>query len=137
MVKQQSYRAVQATRPGVLEIVEWLVVKPDAGGVRVRVEACGVCHSDRWTVEGNIVPIDYPRVPGHEVVSRIDALGEGVRKWKLGQRVGVGFLAGRCGKCLACRRGHFTRCANQTWTGIHHDGGCANVALYYPPQLRR
>lgn len=124
-----SYIAAQASRPGVLELVRRPMLEPGPGEVRLRVEACGVCHSDCWTVEGNMVPIAYPRVPGHEAVGRIDAVGDGVEGWEPGQRVGVGFLAGPCGKCAMCRRGDFTRCQNQSWTGIHHDGGYAEVML--------
>ena len=128
-MSQKTYQAVQASRPGVLELVERAVVEPASCEVRIRVEACGVCHSDRWTVEGNVVPISYPRVPGHEVVGRIDAVGTGVVGWTVGQRVGVGFLGGPCLQCVACRRGDFTRCSNQTWTGIHHDGGYAQMMI--------
>jgi len=96
--------------------------------VRVRVEACGVCHSDSGTVEG-LFPIDWPRVPGHEAVGRIDALGSGVQGWAVGQRVGVGFLGGSCGYCEFCRDGDLVNCRNQEYTGIHHDGGYAEVML--------
>jgi propanol-preferring alcohol dehydrogenase len=96
--------------------------------VRIRVEACGVCHSDAATVDG-LFPIDWPRVPGHEVVGRIDALGSGVQGWALGQRVGVGFLSGFCGYCEFCRNGDLVNCRNQEYTGIHHDGGYAEVMI--------
>src|ERR1700674_2715120 len=86
-----TYRAVQAVSPGKLELTEKPLLDPPAGHVRIRVEACGVCHSDSATVEG-ILPIEWPRVPGHEAVGRIDAIGGGVQGWKLDQRVGVGFL---------------------------------------------
>jgi len=128
-MSQKYYKAVQVRRPGVLELVERAVTEPAMGQVRIRIEACGVCHSDRWTVEGDIVPIEYPRVPGHEVVGRIEALGDGVDGWTVGQRIGIGFLAGPCGKCVACRRGDFTRCSNQMWTGVHYDGGYAEIML--------
>src|SRR5262249_28295419 len=91
---KRTYRAVQVTKPGNLEVVEREVTTPGPGQVRIRVEACGVCHSDVLTVEGADPNIRYPRVPGHEVVGKIDALGEGVSLWKVGHRVGVGFLAG-------------------------------------------
>jgi propanol-preferring alcohol dehydrogenase len=81
------------TKPGKLEIVEKAITEPASEQVRIRVEACGVCHSDSGTVEG-LFPINWPRVPGHEVVGRIDALGSGVQGWAVGQRVGVGFLEG-------------------------------------------
>ena len=101
---------------------------PAPGKVRIRVEACGVCHSDSGTVEG-LFPIDWPRVPGHEVVGRIDALGSGVQGWAVGQRVGVGFLGGSCGYCEFCRNGDLVNCQNQEYTGIHHDGGYAEVMI--------
>jgi D-arabinose 1-dehydrogenase-like Zn-dependent alcohol dehydrogenase len=87
------------------------------------------------TVEGGLVDIAYPRVPGHEAVGRIDALGEGVTGWVVGQRVGVGFLAGHCGRCSECRQGEFTGCHNQQWTGVHHDGGYAEIMLADPNAL--
>src|SRR5262245_17454247 len=97
----ETYRAVQASKPGRLEVVQRELTVPPPGKVRIRVEACGVCHSDSATVEGQF-PIDWPRVPGHEVVGRIDALGSGVQGWAVGQRVGVGFLGGSCGYCEFC-----------------------------------
>lgn len=129
MTQQRRYRAMQVTRPGVFELVERDVPTPARGEVRLRVEACGVCHTDKWTVDGDVMPIEYPRVPGHEVVGRIDALGEGVTGWAVGQRVGVGFLAGPCGRCGACRHGDFTRCTEQACTGVHHDGGYADMMV--------
>jgi propanol-preferring alcohol dehydrogenase len=96
--------------------------------VRIRVEASGVCHSDAGTVEGSF-PIDWPRVPGHEVVGRIDAIGSGVQGWAVGQRVGVGFLGGSCGYCEFCRDGDLVNCRNQEFTGIHSDGGYAEVMI--------
>jgi propanol-preferring alcohol dehydrogenase len=101
---------------------------PGPGKVRIRVEACGVCHSDSGTVEG-LFPIDWPRVPGHELVGRIDLLGSGVQGWAVGQRVGVGFLGGCCGYCEFCRNGDLVNCRNQEYTGIHHDGGYAEVMI--------
>ena len=99
-----TYRAVQAVAPGKLELVQKPFTEPPPGHVRIRVEACGVCHSDSATVEG-ILPIQWPRVPGHEAVGRIDAIGEDVQGWALGQRVGIGFLGGSCGYCEYCRDG--------------------------------
>jgi propanol-preferring alcohol dehydrogenase len=101
---------------------------PGPNQVRIRVEACGVCHSDAGTVEG-LFPIEWPRVPGHEVVGRIDALGSGVEGWTVGQRVGVGFLGGHCGYCEFCRGGDLVNCRNQEYTGIHQDGGYAEVMI--------
>src|SRR5437016_12308648 len=95
---RSTYRAVQAVSPGKLELTEKPLLDPPSGHVRIRVEACGVCHSDAATVEG-VFPIQWPRVPGHEAVGRVDALGEGVEGWAVRQRVGVGFLAGSCGHC--------------------------------------
>jgi D-arabinose 1-dehydrogenase-like Zn-dependent alcohol dehydrogenase len=112
-----------------MSLVDRPRVDPGAGQVRIRVEACGVCHTDAWTIDGGVVDISYPRVPGHEIVGRIDAVGDGVTDWKPGQRVGVGFLAGPCGRCEECRRGYFTTCRKQQWTGIHHDGGYAEMTI--------
>src|SRR5262245_16568412 len=100
-LNMRTYKAVQVTEPGKLRLVELPIREPEPGQVRVRVEACGVCHSDSGTVEG-VFPISWPRVPGHEVVGRIDALGSGVQGWTVGQRVGVGFLGGSCGYCGFC-----------------------------------
>src|SRR6516164_1385685 len=94
-----TYKAIQVTRPGALNLVQRLLPEPGPGQARLRVEACGVCHSDSATVDGSFPGISYPRVPGHDVVGRIDALGSGVQGWAVGQRVGVGFLAGSCGYC--------------------------------------
>ena len=125
---KSTYRAVQAVSPGRLEVVEKQLVDPQAGYVRIRVEACGVCHSDAATVEGAF-PIAWPRVPGHEVIGRIDKLGDGVQGWAIGQRVGVGFLGGSCGHCGPCRSGDLVNCQNQEFTGIQHDGGYAEVMI--------
>jgi D-arabinose 1-dehydrogenase-like Zn-dependent alcohol dehydrogenase len=125
----KTYRAVQVTKPGRLEVVEREVAAPPPGKVRIRVEACGVCHSDALTVEGLFPGVRYPRVPGHEVVGTIDALGEGVSGWKVGQRVGVGFLGGHCGRCSPCRRGDFVNCQNQPISGVADDGGYAEVMI--------
>jgi propanol-preferring alcohol dehydrogenase len=124
-----SYRAVQVTRPGVLEIVERPLPAPGFKQARVRVEACGVCHTDSFTVEGLSPGLAFPRVPGHEVVGRIDALGDGVTNWKIGQRVGVAFLGGQCGVCEYCRRGDFVNCRNQSISGLTYDGGYAEVMI--------
>jgi propanol-preferring alcohol dehydrogenase len=124
----ETYRAVQATAPGKLTLTDLPLRDPGAGHVRVRVEACGICHSDAATVEAG-VPVDFPRVPGHEIVGRIDAVGQGVTGWVVGQRVGVGFLGGHCGHCAQCRRGDFVNCEQQPYTGIHSDGGYAEVLI--------
>jgi propanol-preferring alcohol dehydrogenase len=123
-----TYRAVHAVSPGRLELTVKPLRSPGPGQVRIRVEACGVCHSDTATVEGAF-PIEWPRVPGHEVVGRIDELGAGVQGWVVGQRVGVGFLGGPCGYCDFCRGGDLVNCRNQEQTGIQHDGGYAEVMI--------
>src|SRR5262245_52268801 len=125
----KTYRAVQVSKPGRLEVVQRELAAPPPGKVRIRVEACGVCHSDVLTVEGLSPDVRYPRVPGHEVVGKIDALGEGVSAWKLGQRVGVGFLGGHCGRCTPCRQGDFVNCQNQPVSGVAGDGGYAEVMI--------
>src|SRR5271169_4903450 len=118
MTKDKStYRAVQAVSKGKLELTEKPLMEPQAGHVRIRVEACGVCHSDSGTVDA-VFPVQFPRVPGHEAVGRIEVLGTGVEGWKVGQRVGVGFLAGSCGYCIPCRSGDLVDCQNQAFTGI-------------------
>src|SRR6516225_3828305 len=128
-MKKTTYRAVQVSKPGRLEVVERELTAPPPGKVRIRVEACGVCHSDTLTVDGLSPDVRYPRVPGHEVVGKIDALGESVSAWKLGQRVGVGFLGGYCGRCTPCRRGDFVNCQNQPVSGVADDGGYAEVMI--------
>lgn len=123
-------RAVQVTEPGgPLELVEREVPEPEAGHVRIRVEACGVCHSDSFTAEGAFPGIAYPRVPGHEVAGVIDALGADVAGWEVGQRVGVGWHFGHCGRCHSCRRGDFVACDRGQITGISHDGGYADFLV--------
>src|SRR5258708_7855208 len=117
-------KAVQVPKPGAdFEIVEREIPEPGPGQVRIRVQACGVCHSDVITKEGLFPGISYPRVPGHEVAGVIDELGAGVKDWKKGQRVGVGWHGGQDGTCLACRRGDFVNCANGKVCGISYDGG--------------
>src|SRR6266404_5658511 len=105
------------------EIVERPIPQPSPGTVRIKVAACGVCHSDALVKEGLWPGIQYPRVPGHEVAGTIDALGEGVTRWKVGQRVGVGWNGGYCGGCDNCRRGNLFACETQLVTGISFDGG--------------
>src|SRR5262249_51095576 len=123
-----TYKAIEVSRPGEFSEVKKPVLDPGPNQVRIRVETCGVCHSDSGTVEG-LFPINWPRVPGHEVVGRIDALGSGVQGWVIGQRVGVGFLGGSCGYCEFCRNGDLVNCRNQEYTGIQHDGGYAEVMI--------
>src|ERR1700728_1540666 len=108
---------------GDFEIVERELPKPGAGQVRIKVQACGVCHSDVLTKEGSFPGIQYPRVPGHEVAGVIDELGAGVSEWKKGQRVGVGWHGGQDNTCRECRRGDFRNCRNLKIPGISYDGG--------------
>jgi D-arabinose 1-dehydrogenase-like Zn-dependent alcohol dehydrogenase len=124
-------RAVQVSRPGgPLEIIERDIPDPGSGYVRIKVQACGVCHSDTLTKDGLFPGIQYPRVPGHEVIGVIDAVGSGVPRWKSGQRVGVGWNGGFCGYCDNCRRGDFFACQTSTdVTGISRDGGYAEYML--------
>jgi D-arabinose 1-dehydrogenase-like Zn-dependent alcohol dehydrogenase len=124
-------RAVQVTGPtGPLDIVEREIPEPGAGQVRVKVEACGICHSDAMTKEGLWPGIQYPRVPGHEVAGVIDSLGVGVPGWANGQRVGVGWHGGHCGYCDSCRRGDFVTCQVALQIpGIAYDGGYAEYMI--------
>jgi alcohol dehydrogenase, propanol-preferring len=125
----RTYKAVQVKEPGKLNLVELPIREPGPGQVRLRVEACGVCHSDAATVEGPFAGLTLPRVPGHEVVGRIEETGPDVSNWKIGQRVGVGFLGGHDGECEACQRGDFVNCAHPIVTGITSDGGYAEVMI--------
>jgi D-arabinose 1-dehydrogenase-like Zn-dependent alcohol dehydrogenase len=113
----KTYKAVEVSAPGVLRVVERAIPAPGPGQVRIRVEACGICHTDSATVTGTYPGLKLPRVPGHEVVGRIEALGGGVSRWKIGQRVGVGLIAGEDGVCEPCRR------------GVTVDGGYAEVMI--------
>lgn len=117
-------KAVQVPKAGAaFELVERSIPTPGSGQVRIRVQACGVCHSDLIIKDGVLPGITYPRVPGHEVAGIIDELGPGVREWKKGERVGVGWHGGQDGTCLACRRGDFVNCVNGKICGISYDGG--------------
>ena len=117
-------KAAQVPKPGGdFEIVEREIPKPQAGHVRVKVQACGICHSDSFTKEGQWPGIQYPRIPGHEVAGIVDELGAGVTEWKMGQRVGVGWHGGHDGTCVPCRRGDFRNCVNMQVPGISYDGG--------------
>jgi len=124
-------RVVQVTRPnGPFEIIEREIPEPGAGQVRVKVEACGVCHSDSFTKEGTWPGIQYPRVPGHEIAGIVDAIGNGVAGWSQGQRVGVGWHSGHCGYCDSCRRGDFVTCQIALqMPGIAYDGGYAEFVI--------
>jgi len=117
-------KAVQISKAGGnFEVVERPVPQPGRGEVRIKVEACGICHSDALVKEGHWPGIEYPRVPGHEIAGRIDAVGPDVMLWKQGQRVGVGWHGGHCFICDPCRRGDFINCQNEKITAIHFDGG--------------
>ncbi len=117
-------RVVQVPKAGAnFEVVEREIPQPVPGQVRIRVLACGVCHSDAMTKEGLFPGITYPRVPGHEVAGVIDEVGTGVQGWKKGERVGVGWHGGQDGTCPACRRGDFVNCVNVRICGISYDGG--------------
>ena len=123
-------RAVQVARPnGPFEIVEREIPQPGPRQVRVKVQACGLCHSDSLTKEGHWPGITYPRVPGHEIAGVIDAVGNEVPRWQVGERVGVGWLGSYCGYCESCRRGSFVTCANQLVSGITMDGGYADYVV--------
>jgi D-arabinose 1-dehydrogenase-like Zn-dependent alcohol dehydrogenase len=124
-------RVVQVPRPnGPLELVEREIPDPGPGAVRIKVEACGVCHSDSFTKEGTFPGIEYPRVPGHEVAGVVDAVGNGVAGWEPGQRVAVGWHGGHCGHCDSCRRGDFVTCrVAPLVTGISFDGGYADYMV--------
>ena len=123
-------RFVQVERAGApLELVTRDVPEPGAGEVRVRVEACGVCHSDSATVDGLFPFIRYPRVPGHEVVGKVDAVGVGVPQWKQGQRAGIGWYGGHCRRCEPCRRGDLVACQNPLIPGVTYDGGYADYVV--------
>jgi D-arabinose 1-dehydrogenase-like Zn-dependent alcohol dehydrogenase len=123
-------RVVQVSRPnGPFEIVERPILEPGPGSVRIKVQACGICHSDSLTKEGTYPGIQYPRVPGHEVAGVVDAVGPGAAGWAPGQRVGVGWNGGYCGHCDPCRRGEFFACVTGQVTGITYDGGYAEYLV--------
>jgi D-arabinose 1-dehydrogenase-like Zn-dependent alcohol dehydrogenase len=123
-------KAVQATRPGGdWEVVERDMPQPQSGQVRIKVEACGICHSDMFVKEGHWPGLQYPRVPGHEVAGRIDAVGAGVALWKKGKRAGVGWHGGHCGQCDSCRRGDFIMCRFAQVCGFNYDGGWAEYLV--------
>ena len=117
-------KAVQISKPGGnFEVVERPIPEPGRGQVRIKVEACGICHSDALVKEGLWPGLQFPRVPGHEIAGRIDKIGPEVTLWKQGQRVGVGWHGGHCFECEPCRRGDFVLCQREKITAIHFDGG--------------
>jgi len=125
-----TMKTAQVPRPGAeFQIVEREIPDPAPGQVRIKVQACGVCHSDAFTKEGSWPGIQYPRVPGHEVVGLVDGVGAGVAGWTKGQRVGVGWHGGHDGTCRECRRGDFRNCRNRRVPGISYDGGYEQYML--------
>jgi D-arabinose 1-dehydrogenase-like Zn-dependent alcohol dehydrogenase len=123
-------RVVQVTRPnGPFEIVEREIPDPGVGSVRIKVEACGICGSDMFVKQGLWPGLQYPRVPGHEIGGRVDAVGDNVIEWKKGQRVGVGWHGGHCFVCAQCRRGDFAMCVKRKVTGFDFDGGYAEYMI--------
>jgi len=127
MTKMRVVLVPKARAP--FEIAQRDIPDPGPREVRIKVQACGVCHSDMFVKEGVFPGIAYPRVPGHEVVGLIDAVGTDVPEWKRGQRVGVGWHGGHCGYCRACRQGDFILCANGKICGISYDGGYADYMI--------
>jgi D-arabinose 1-dehydrogenase-like Zn-dependent alcohol dehydrogenase len=123
-------KAVQVSKPGGnFELVERNIPEPARGQVRIKVEACGICHSDAIVKDGHWPGLQYPRIPGHEIAGRIDAVGEGVVQWKPNQSVGVGWHGGHCFICDPCRRGDFVLCKNEKITALSHDGGYAEYMI--------
>jgi D-arabinose 1-dehydrogenase-like Zn-dependent alcohol dehydrogenase len=126
----KKMRAVQISRPnGPFELVERDIPEPLGAAVRIKVQACGVCHSDSFTKEGTYPGIQFPRIPGHEVAGIIDKIGPDVIGWKIGQRVGVGWHGGYCTRCNPCRHGDFINCENMKVCGISYDGGYADYMI--------
>jgi D-arabinose 1-dehydrogenase-like Zn-dependent alcohol dehydrogenase len=122
--------AAQISKPrGNFELVERDIPEPAAGQIRIKVEACGICHSDVMLIDGLWPGMQYPRVPGHEVAGRVDAVGSNVKEWKQGQRVGAGWHGGHCFVCEYCRRGDFAMCVNRKVTGFDFDGGYAEYMI--------
>ncbi|HTC63777.1 MAG TPA: alcohol dehydrogenase [Candidatus Saccharimonadales bacterium] len=128
MPKMRVFQVPKAKEP--FQLVEREIPEPVAGSVRIKVQACGICHSDEYAKEGSRPGIMYPRVPGHEIAGVIDAIGSGVQGWEVGQRVGVGWHGGHCGYCNSCRRGDFVTCSKgRQITGLTCDGGYAEYMV--------
>ncbi|WP_342348931.1 alcohol dehydrogenase [uncultured Nitrospira sp.] len=127
MKKMKAVEVRQAKGP--LQLVEREVPKPGTGQVLIKVQACGICHSDVFTKEGLWPGLEYPRIPGHEIAGIIEEMGSGVEGWKQGQRVGVGWHGGHCGRCEPCRRGDFVLCQRGLVPGISYDGGYAEYMV--------
>src|SRR4029453_2613633 len=123
-------KAIQISKPGgAFEIVEREIPRPGPNEVRLKVEACGICHSDMYTKEGTWPGLEYPRVPGHEIAGVIAEGGSGVPRWKKNQRVGVGWAGYHCGQCVPCRRGDFVNCEVHRITGLNYDGGYSEYMI--------
>jgi len=123
-------KAARISKPGAdFEIVEVDAPQPKRNEVLIKVQACGICHSDVFVKDGLFPGIDYPRIPGHEIVGLVESVGEDVTEWKKGQRVGVGWHGGHCFTCASCRRGDFINCQNAQITGISYDGGYAEYMV--------
>ncbi len=122
-------KAVQASKPGKLEIIEKEIPTPLNNQVRIKISACGICHSDVLVTEAQWPGIQLPRIPGHEVAGTIDEIGSNVTQWKKGQRVGVGWAGLYCRQCTACRHGEFVNCEKHQITGLHYDGGYAEYMI--------
>ena len=123
-VAAPTMKTAEVPAPGAdFQIVEREIPSPHAREVRIKVQACGICHSDVLTKDGLLPGIQYPRVPGHEVAGLVDEVGAGVSEWRVGQRVGVGWHGGHDGVCRECRRGDFRNCRNLKIPGISYDGG--------------
>jgi len=133
---KSTYKALEVSAPGNLRLVERSVPEPGAGQVLIRVEACGICHTDAATVTGIYPGLKLPRVPGHEVVGRIEALGNGVSKWKIGQRVGVGLIGGEDGVCEPCRRGDIVNCQNPVVVPTKNPSGNQATTRSHPVTFR-
>jgi D-arabinose 1-dehydrogenase-like Zn-dependent alcohol dehydrogenase len=128
MPKMRALQIPKAKEP--FQLVEREIPAPAPGAVRIKVQACGICHSDEYAKEGSRPGITYPRIPGHEIAGVIDAIGDGVQGWEVGQRVGVGWHGGHCGYCNSCRRGDFVTCSKgRQITGLTCDGGYTEYML--------
>ncbi|WP_235587016.1 alcohol dehydrogenase catalytic domain-containing protein [Ferroacidibacillus organovorans] len=131
-------KAAQIAKPGgQFEIVERPIPEPGRGQVQIKVQACGVCHSDEMVKEGLFPGMEYPRIPGHEIAGVIEKVGEGVTSWHKGQRVGVGWHGGHCFTCDACREGDFANCVHRLTCGVSYDGGYAEYMVAPQEALAR
>jgi D-arabinose 1-dehydrogenase-like Zn-dependent alcohol dehydrogenase len=123
-------KAIQVSSPGAdFELIQKEIPEPGINEVLIKVEACGICHGDAIAKEGHMPGIKYPIIPGHEVIGIVDKIGAQIKRWKVGQRVGVGWHGGHCFDCSACRKGNFGACENSLTTGLHIDGGYAEYMI--------